>query len=179
MHSTTGGNMSQKTISEQLKAALITAGMSATLAIISANAWASDAKSYEDKQVGNRSSHHEKEDRGSKHHDRMVKKVSELKSELNLRADQANVWEAFAQAMVKKEDHKEHDRKAQKEQFKTMNTLERLDWMQTKSSQRAESMGQRNAAIRQFYGALDAQQKTKFDEVFWSRMGPRHDKGHD
>ena len=171
--------MSHQTISKQLKTALITAGMSATLALISANAWSSEGRSYEDKQAGDRSSHHEKEDHGSKHQGRMVKKMDELKTTLNLRADQATAWEAFAGAMVKERDHKKNDRKAQKERFKSMNTLERLDWMQAMSSQRAESMNQRNAAIRQFYGALDAQQKTSFDEVFWSRMGPRHDKRHD
>ena len=98
--------MSHQTISKQLKTALITAGMSATLALISANAWSSEGRSYEDKQAGDRSSHHEKEDHVSKHQGRMVKKMDELKTTLNLRADQATAWEAFAGAMVKERDHK-------------------------------------------------------------------------
>lgn len=106
---------------------------------------------------------------------RMLERANALKKALNLSATQEVAWANFQQDLKPKDRSDQHERQAKREAFKSMDTLERLDWMKNMKAQRDAQMERRDQAIRSFYGQLSLDQKKIFDTQFWMRPGPHGD----
>lgn len=121
--------------------------------------------------------HEHEGDRGhsQRFEQRMLERANALKTALNLSATQEDAWVNFQKDLKPKDRSDQHERQAKREAFKSMDTLERLDWMKTMKAQRDAQMERRDQAIRSFYGQLSSEQKKIFDSQFWMRSGPRGD----
>lgn len=85
--------------------------------------------------------------------------LGDLKSKLNLTADQATAWQSFEQSMQSRDHHSRPDRAA----FEKMTTPERIDQMQAMQAQRNAAMQKHAQATKTFYAQLNAEQKKVFD----------------
>lgn len=168
-------------MNNKLKTALMTAGLSSVLALMSMPSMAAhhgESKgemSHEMKQYDG-----EQDPKGSA---RMHARMGSIQSALNLKETQMAAWSAFEAAMKPASKADKQDRKQHKEAFKSMTTPERLDWMQSMKAKREAEMGQRAEAIKAFYAQLSPEQQKSFDEAFWSRhghggMGKHQSKDH-
>lgn len=171
-------------MSHKLKTALLTAGLTSVLAILSSPAWAergdaghsmSDHSAQMENRDGHQHDDQRMDDRKSK---RMEKKWAAMESELELTADQKTAWDSLKSAMQPSDKRHSKSREEHKAAFKNMTTPQRLDWMQTMFEQRTAEMKQRNQAIKAFYATLNDTQQKKFDEQFF-RFSDRGWGGHD
>ena len=106
-----------------------------------------------------------------------AKHLVELKSKLNLSADQESAWQSFEQSMQAPDHKLRPDRVA----FEKMTTPERIDQMQAHKAQRDAEMQKHADASKTFYAALNAGQKKVFDAETARAMhnsGMRHGEGH-
>ncbi|RAK67675.1 Spy/CpxP family protein refolding chaperone [Phenylobacterium kunshanense] len=87
-----------------------------------------------------------------------------LKDILQLRPDQEPALKAFIDATKPAEGaHRDHMVKFDRDETRT--TLQRLDDMQARLAEQQAAASRRIAAIRTFYGQLDAKQKKAFDAL--------------
>ncbi len=93
--------------------------------------------------------------------------LGDLKSKLNLTADQATAWQSFEQSMQSRDHHSRPDRAA----FEKMTTPERIDQMQAMKAQRDAAMQKHAQATKTFYVQLNAEQKKVFDAQGLAAMG--------
>lgn len=168
-------------MNNKLKTALMTAGLSGVLGLMSMPSMAA----HHGESKGDMS--HEMKHYDGKHDekgaDRMQARMTSIQSALNLKESQMAAWSAFEAAMKPPAKADKQDRKQHKEAFKAMTTPERLDWMQSMKAKRETEMGQRTEAIKAFYAQLTPEQQKSFDEAFWSRhgrggMGKHQSKDH-
>lgn len=105
----------------------------------------------------------------------MAKRHAELKAKLKITPEQEDAWNRFTQAM-KPPAHPDTKRPDPAEMSK-LTTPERIDRMRAMRKERMDAMNaamnEREEAIKTFYGALNAEQKTRFDAEH-SRMGMQH-----
>lgn len=120
-------------------------------------------------------------DREGRYEQRMQERANALHDALKLQDSQKSAWDQFQAAMKPPARPEAKDREAHREAFKSMNTLQRLDWMKTMKAKREAQMSQRDEAIRSFYQQLQPAQQKTFDAQFWMRggrdHGPEHDEG--
>lgn len=88
-----------------------------------------------------------------------AKHLVELKSKLNLSADQESAWQSFEQSMQAPDHKLRPDRVA----FEKMTTPERINQMQAMKAQRDVTMQKHAQATKTFYAQLSAEQKKVFD----------------
>jgi len=82
---------------------------------------------------------------------------------LQLRPDQEPALKAFLEATRRDGEHRDHMVKFERDGERT--TLQRLDDMQARMAEQQAEMNRRIAAIKTFYGQLDARQKKAFDAM--------------
>lgn len=82
---------------------------------------------------------------------------------LQLRPDQEPALKAFLEATRRDGDHRDHMVRFERDSDRT--TLERLDDMQARLAEQQAETNRRIAAIRTFYGQLDAGQRKAFDAM--------------
>ncbi len=105
----------------------------------------------------------------------VTKRLAELKSKLNITADQESTWTNFTIAMkpTTRMDHQRPDRA----EMENLTTPERIDKMRALRIQhmanRTAAMDKRFAAMKALYAVLNADQKKTFDAVH-ARMGRHH-----
>lgn len=87
----------------------------------------------------------------------------QLSDILQLRPDQQSALTAFLEATRRDEAQRDHMVKFERDGERT--TLQRLDDMQARMAEQQADMNRRIAAIRAFYGQLDAKQKKAFDAM--------------
>ena len=96
-----------------------------------------------------------------------AKHLVELKSKLNLNANQESAWQSFVQSMQNPGHKHRPDRLA----FEKMTTPERIDHMQAIHTQHDALMQKHGEATKTFYAQLSADQKKVFDAHSMSDMG--------
>ncbi len=116
---------------------------------------------------------------GAEHGERqahMARRAAALKAKLQLNAEQENSWNAFVAAM----QPPAHAMRPQREEMAKLSTPERLDKMSELRKQREAIFAQREAATRNFYSVLNAEQKKVFDEstMRLHRHGHGQHRGH-
>lgn len=82
---------------------------------------------------------------------------------LQLRPDQEPALKAFLEATRNDGDHRDHMVKFERDSDRT--TLQRLDDMQARLAAQQAETSRKIAAIKTFYGQLDASQKKAFDAM--------------
>ena len=172
-------------MSQKLKSALIAAGLTGVLAMLSHNAMADSHRSDGAMGQGSETHHHTESAHGDRAdakehgHKGMEKKFNAIANELKLDAKQQVAWEELKRALQPKHMSQKKDREQHKKALKAMQTPERLDWMQTMFETRLNDMKQRNQAIKSFYAGLNETQKKVFDDkFFWSKgKDKNHHKG--
>ncbi len=90
-------------------------------------------------------------------------RMDHLSDILQLRPDQAPALKAFLEAT--QDDGGRHDHMVKFDRDARRTTLERLDDMQARMAEQQAEASRRIAAIRTFYGQLDAKQKAAFDAM--------------
>lgn len=161
-------------MSHKLKSALLAAGLTGALAILSQNALAESHK--HEKHMGETSQmgdhHQDGKDSDERGHRGMERKLDRIEAELKLNAQQKTAWDALKATLKPNRMDRKKDREHHKAALKEMRTPERLDWMQAMFQARLNEMKQRNEAIKGFYAGLNDEQKATFDEkFFWSKGG--------
>lgn len=86
-----------------------------------------------------------------------------LKDILQLRPEQEPALKAFLDATAADRGHRDHMVKFDRDDPRT--TVQRLDEMQARLAEQQAAANRKIAAIRTFYGQLDAQQKKAFDAM--------------
>lgn len=94
---------------------------------------------------------------------RRTERLSTLKENLKLTPAQESAWDTFTRATQPGMHHAGGDRQAMRDEFKTLNTPQRLDRMMAMSDARRARMLERNQAIKAFYAQLDPAQQKVFD----------------
>lgn len=89
--------------------------------------------------------------------------LATLKEKLALAPAQEAAWNAFVDASQAGAGGKGMARMAMRDEFKSMNTLERLDRMQAMAQAREAKMAARAEAVRAFYVQLSPAQQAVFD----------------
>jgi periplasmic protein CpxP/Spy len=165
-------------MSNKLTTALITAGLTSVLALVSIPSIAAQHNGPQGEMTHEMQKH--SGDHGQKSAARMERRMTELKTSLKLQESQMNAWAVFESAMKPPMKEKTQTRQEHQEAFKSMTTPQRLDWMQAMKTEREAKMTQRTEAIKTFYGQLNPDQKQSFDQAFWSRHGDQgmNHKGH-
>jgi hypothetical protein len=102
---------------------------------------------------------------------RMAQRLGELKQKLQITPAQEGAWNTWTSAIKptakQRPDHAE---------FAQLTTPERIDRMRAMRAQRGAEMDQRMDATKNFYSALNAQQRQVFDKEGLHFMGGG--KGH-
>ena len=119
----------------------------------------SDARSDRDERRGVRVY---RQDDHRHHHVRMSRS-EHLSDILQLRPDQEPALKAFLDATRSEGGHRDHMVKFERDSERT--TLQRLDDMQARLAEQQAATSRKIAAIRTFYGQLDASQKKAFDAM--------------
>lgn len=96
-----------------------------------------------------------------------------LHDALGLRADQEGAWQAFVASSHRPDGERgpgmrRHDGDGDRAE---LSTPQRLDRMAQRMSERQARFGQRAAAIKSFYAALDPRQQKTFDALIMARFG--------
>lgn len=99
----------------------------------------------------------QRQDRMKEH---MARRAAELKAKLKLNADQEASWSAYLAAMKPAA----HQPVPKREDLAELSTPERLDKMRDLRKQHEAEVDKRDAATRNFYGSLSAEQKKVFDD---------------
>lgn len=114
--------------------------------------------------------------RAEKMHERMAqrhaKHLGDLKTKLQLKADQTAAWNTFEQAMqapVQTMKHPDHTA------MQKLTTPERIEQMQAFKAERDAQMQKRLDATKTFYGSLNDEQKKTFDAQTARFMNDRMD----
>ena len=107
---------------------------------------------------------------------RMAQRLGELKQKLQITPAQENAWNAWT-AAVKPVDrqHPHHGEWAQ------LTTPERIDRMRAMRAERSAEMDKRMDATKNFYSALNAEQRKTFDAEglrFMAGKGRHHGEHH-
>jgi len=97
------------------------------------------------------------------HHHVRVGRPEHLSDILQLRPDQEPALKAFIEATRNDGDHRDHMVKFERDSDRT--TLQRLDDMQARLAAQQAETNRKIAAIKTFYGQLDASQKKAFDAM--------------
>jgi Spy/CpxP family protein refolding chaperone len=115
---------------------------------------------------------HQREDFRAKH-------MAALKDKLKLSPKQENAWNDFTSASIPaKPAMNKVDRQARQDDFKRMNTPQRMDKMLAMADQRHARMVQRAETVKQFYAQLSPEQRATFDsEARMSRHMGHHRHG--
>lgn len=108
-----------------------------------------------------------------------AKRLAALKDKLQLKPEQEAAWQAFADAP--RPGPKGMDRQAMREQFKSLNTPQRMDKMLSMADERRAHMAQRAETVKRFYAQLSPEQQSVFDaEARMFQPGKhRHHRHHD
>jgi len=113
--------------------------------------------------------HGDRAQRMEKMKERQAKRMTELKTKLQLRADQEGAWSTFA---TSRQPPAAPPQRPDRDAFAKMTTPQRLDLMKEHQASRTMAFERRADATRSFYAALTpAQQKTFDAETL--KMGPR------
>lgn len=96
--------------------------------------------------------------------ERHAQKMGALKAKLNLAPAQEAAWNDFAKALEPDMRMAGMDKQAMREDFQTLNTVERLGKMQALSESRRARMSERVEAIKAFYTRLSPTQQKVFDQ---------------
>jgi hypothetical protein len=123
--------------------------------------------------------------RGEGHHEHVSfrgDRAEHLRDVLQLRPEQEPALKAFAEAM-EAADGPRRDKLVRFDRDAERTTLQRLDDMQARLAAQQAEAGRRIAAIRTFYGQLDAKQQKAFDAMpmlmmVGPSMGPMVLPGH-
>ena len=108
------------------------------------------------------------------------KHLADLKTQLKLSPKQEKAWNDFASASIPaKPAMAKTDRQGMRDEFRKLNTPQRMDKMLAKAEQRHTRTVQRAQAVKKFYAQLSPEQQRVFDEQARpsSRMGHRHHGG--
>lgn len=111
-------------------------------------------------------------ERGAKGFER---RMTELKSKLQLTPAQEGAWTKFAEAMRPAATAPRPDHEA----MMKLPTPERIDQMRALHQQHAAQMDQRGEAAKAFYASLTPEQKKRFDEQTARMMARRGGMGGD
>lgn len=170
-------------MSQKLKSALIAAGLTGALAILSQHALA-DSHGSGNSMAKTTEANHSEQHNDDQHHSKeyghkgMDKKFNSIANALKLDASQQAAWNELKLALQPKHLDKKKSREAHKTALKEMRTPERLDWMQGMFESRLNDMKTRNQAIKSFYATLNDEQKKVFDDqFFWSRSDKKMHHG--
>lgn len=90
-----------------------------------------------------------------------AKRLAALKDKLRLKPEQEAAWQAFADAP--RPGPQGMDRQAMREQFKSLNTPQRMDKMLSMADERRAHLVQRAETVKRFYAQLTAEQQKVFD----------------
>lgn len=109
---------------------------------------------------------------------RVAQRLGELKQKLAITPAQEGAWNAWTAAM-KPTRHQRADRA----EFQSLNTPERIDRMRAMRAERNAQMDARMDATKTFYASLNAEQKKTFDSesarfLAGGRHGGRHHGEH-
>ena len=97
------------------------------------------------------------------HHHVRMSRSEHLSDILQLRPDQEPALKAFLEATRSDDRHRDHMVKFDRDSART--TLQRLDDMQARLAEQQAETNRKIAAIKAFYGQLDASQKKAFDAM--------------
>ena len=106
--------------------------------------------------------------RMAEHH---AKRQADLKAALKLTPAQEGAWTNFTQATQPPAGGPRQGPRMDREEFKKLNTPQRIDLMEKRSAERQVHMKQRGDAVKAFYAQLNPDQQKVFDE-----RGLRHGK---
>jgi hypothetical protein len=106
---------------------------------------------------------------------RMAQRLGELKQKLQITPAQENAWNAWASAMKPA-----HGQRPQHGEFAQLTTPERIDRMRALRAERGAEMDKRMDATKNFYSALNPEQRKTFDTESLHFLGGkgRHHGGH-
>lgn len=102
--------------------------------------------------------------------ERHAKRQADLKAALKLTPAQEGAWTTFTTATQAPAAGQRP--RADREEFKKLNTPQRIDLMEKRSAERQAHMKQRGDAVKAFYAQLNPAQQKVFDE-----RGLRHGPG--
>lgn len=105
--------------------------------------------------------------------ERHAQQMGALKEKLKLSSGQEAAWNDFAAALKPDMHPAGVDRQAMHEGFQNLNTVERLEKMQSLSEMRRARMAERIDVIKAFYAQLTAEQKKVFDDEMAARQQQR------
>lgn len=107
--------------------------------------------------------------------DFLAKHMAALKDKLKLSPQQDKAWNEFTNISVPaKPAMNKVDRQAKRDEFKKMNTPQRMDMMLAKVDQRRARMVQRAETVKKFYAQLSPEQRATFD----AEARPSRHMGH-
>jgi len=106
---------------------------------------------------------------------RMAQRMGELKQKLQITPAQEGAWNAWTAAMKPTGDHH-----GQRGEWAQLTTPERIDRMRALRAERGAEMDKRMDATKNFYSALNAEQRKTFDAESLRFLGGngRHHGGH-
>ena len=100
---------------------------------------------------------------------RMAERLGQLKQKLQITPAQEGAWNAWTSAMrPAARQHAQHNEWAQ------LTTPERIDRMRAMRAERSAAMDQRMDATKNFYSALNPEQRKTFDAVGLRFLGGKH-----
>jgi len=144
--------------------ALATAGLTATTALAQTSESAR-REAAADTAATARTERAERSEQGERREVRIYRadRSGQLSDILQLRPDQEPALKAFLDVTRKDDDRRDRMVTFQRDADRT--TLERLDEMQARMADQQADASRRIAAIKAFYGQLDAKQKKAFDAL--------------
>lgn len=93
------------------------------------------------------------------------RRLEKLHDGLKLRADQEAAWGDFRQVAAEQAEHMAEKAKTWRDFAAKATAIERLERVQQGLDEGRVSLGRLTTATKQFYGVLDAEQQSRFDEL--------------
>lgn len=99
--------------------------------------------------------------------------MADLKEKLNLSPSQEAAWSKFVDSAKLGQRHMGSDKQAMREEFKKLNTIERMEKIQAMKEMRHARMAERMESLKAFYAQLTPEQQKVFDAEMMNR---RHER---
>lgn len=107
------------------------------------------------------------------HIEERARHMAELKEKLQLSPAQEQAWGKLIESARPGQQQRDMDRQARRDEFQKLNTIERLEKIQTMKEMRQARMGERIESLKTFYAQLTPEQQKVFDAELRSHRQER------